>query len=97
MFAGEKPNKGPPFQGAVVADRTAEHRITGLEGVEDRSLCDRAINFEQHLIADAGEGAEVEGDNHSDHYTSLKTRADAEAGVFLIHDKVSLPMRLYRR
>ena len=42
LLAGEEPHERPALLRDVVADRPAQHRIAGLERVEDRALRDRS-------------------------------------------------------
>src|SRR3990170_4529080 len=49
LLAGEEPQEGPALLRAVVADRPAQHRIPGLERVEDRALCGVTPDVELHL------------------------------------------------
>src|SRR5437016_4667764 len=49
LLAGEEPDERPALVRDVVADRAAQHRIAGLQRVEDRTLCDRASDIERHL------------------------------------------------
>ena len=53
LLAGEEPQERPAPLGDVVADRPAQHRIAGLERVEDRALRGRALDAELHLAVDA--------------------------------------------
>ena len=36
LLAGEEADKGPPLLRDLIADRAAQHRVLGLDGVEDR-------------------------------------------------------------
>jgi hypothetical protein len=37
----------------MIADRSAQHRIAGLERVEDRALRDLTLDVKLHLASDA--------------------------------------------
>ena len=63
----EEPDEGAALLGDLVADGAAEHRIAGFEGVEDAALGRGPLDFELDLAFDAGEGAQVEGDDDADH------------------------------
>ena len=52
FFAGEKAQERSPLLRAVLADSATQHRITGLECVEDGALGDRAVYFQRHFAVD---------------------------------------------
>src|SRR5882762_3578949 len=54
----------------MVADGAAEHRVFGLEGVEDRALRDRSWHVEFHFGPDLREPAEMEGEFDPDHFSN---------------------------
>ena len=47
LLTGEEPDERPPLLCDVVADRSAQHRIAGLERVEDRALRDLTLDLER--------------------------------------------------
>ena len=49
LLAGEEPQEGSSLLRDVVAGRPPQHRIAGLERVEDRALRNRTLNVEPHL------------------------------------------------
>src|SRR2546426_4003600 len=53
LLAGEEPHERPAPLRDVVADGPAQHRIAGLERVEDRALRDRTFDVDLHLAVDA--------------------------------------------
>ena len=59
FLAGKKPQEGSPFARDLVADRPSQHRIAGLERVEDRSLRDRGVNLKLHLAAHVRQRAKM--------------------------------------
>ena len=63
----------------VVADRPAQHRIAGLERVEDRALRDRALDLELHLAVDARQRPQMRREHDSDH-GSVWTSTESTAG-----------------
>ena len=63
----------------VVADRPAQHRIAGLERVEDRALRDRALDLELHLAVDVRQRPQMRRKHHSDH-GSVWTSTESTAG-----------------
>src|SRR6185436_9177011 len=77
--AGEEPDEGPTLLRNVIADRAAQHRIAGLEGVEDRSLRDRTLDLELDFARDLGQNPQMRGKNYPDH-DSVCTSTDTTAG-----------------
>ena len=65
--------------GDVVADRPAQHRIAGLERVEDRALRDRTLDVELHLAVDARQRPQMRRKHDSDH-GSVWTSTESTAG-----------------
>src|SRR5262245_16074995 len=65
--AGEKAQHRPALPRDVVADRPAQHRIAGLQRVEDRALRGRPLDGELHLAADVGQRPQMIRKHHSDH------------------------------
>jgi hypothetical protein len=53
FLASKESDKRSPLLGDVVADRPAEHWILSLECVENRTLCDRSIDFKLNLTLNA--------------------------------------------
>src|SRR5260370_42318598 len=43
FLAGEEPQERTALLRDMIADRAAQHRILGLEGVEPRALCDGTL------------------------------------------------------
>src|SRR6516165_2696142 len=76
---GEEPQERAAFLSDVVADRSAEHRITGLQCVEDRALRRRAGNLELHLAADFREPLQMKRKDDADH-RRVCTSTDSTAG-----------------
>lgn len=52
LLASKETQKGPTLEGRVVANRSPQHRIVSLEGIQQRSLCHGALNLELHLETD---------------------------------------------
>ena len=71
FFTGEEAQKGAALLRVVVADRAAQHGIAGLERVQHRALCDRALDFERHLAADVRQSSEMEGKDYADHASNI--------------------------
>ena len=65
--------------GGLVANRSAEHRIAGLEGIENRLRRRLTLNLELHLAADLRQVAEVRRQHDANH-ASVCTSTDRTAG-----------------
>src|SRR5437899_1965604 len=79
LLAGEEPHERSALAGDLVADRPAEHRIAGLERVEDRALRDLTLDVELHLAVDVCEGPQMGREHDSDH-GSVWTSTDTTDG-----------------
>ncbi len=79
LLAGEEAHERPAFQRHVVADRTAQHRIACLEGVEDRALRDLPLDLERHLALDVRELAQMWRQHDADH-GNVCTSTDSTGG-----------------
>ena len=79
LLAGEEPHERPALLRDVVADRPAQHRIAGLERVEDRALRGRTLDVELHLAVDARQRPQMRREHDSDH-GSVWTSTDSTAG-----------------
>ena len=78
-LAGEEPQERPALLRDVVADRPAQHRIAGLERVEDRALRGRALDVELHLAVDLRQRPQMIRKHDADH-GSVWTSTDSTAG-----------------
>ena len=58
-LASEVPDERPAFMCDVVPDGAPEHRITGLEGIQDRTLRDGPRHVQRDLGLDPRQGSEV--------------------------------------
>ena len=67
FLTGEKADQGATLFGGLIADGAAEHGIFLLEGVEDGALGDGSGHIEMDFAIDAGEGAEMMGEDDADH------------------------------
>ncbi len=67
LLTGEEAQERTALLRDLVADRTAQHRIAGLEGVQDRALRDWALDVNLQLAPDLRQGAEMLGKDNSDH------------------------------
>ena len=54
-LAGEEPYERSALLRDLVADRPAQHRIAGLERVEDRALRGLTLDVKRHLAVDVRE------------------------------------------
>src|SRR5207244_13180161 len=79
FLAGEEPDERPPLLRDVVADRAAQHRVTGLQRVQDRALRRLTFDVELYLAADARQVPQMGWEHHSDH-GSIWTSTDTTAG-----------------
>src|SRR5439155_9732444 len=80
LLACEEPHERPTALRRVVADRPAQHRIAGLECVEDRALCDRTLNLELHLSVEARQHPQVGREHNSYHHRSVWTSTERTDG-----------------
>jgi hypothetical protein len=78
-LAGEEPEERPPLVRDLVADRPPQHRIGGLERVEDRALGGPARHLEADLAVHARQGTQVGRQRDADH-ASVWTSTDSTAG-----------------
>src|SRR5438045_439727 len=79
LFAGEEPHERPSLQRDLIADRPAQHRIAGLERVEDRALRGRTLDVELHLAVDVRQLPQMCREHHADH-GSVWTSTESTAG-----------------
>src|SRR6516165_9300306 len=79
LLAGEEPQEGPALLCNVVADRPTQHRVAGLERVEDRALRNLAVDVELHLAIDARQRSQMHREHDSDH-DSVWTSTDNTGG-----------------
>src|SRR5581483_1076009 len=84
---GEEPDERTATAGGAVADRPAEHRVPGLEGVEHGRGRDRRRDDEADLAGDAGQRLQVGGEHDPDRrpgtfgpHGSVWTSTDSTAG-----------------
>ena len=80
--ATEKANECPTPLRGLITNRPAEHRIGFLESVEDRALRHGLDNLEFHLVVDAGERAQVDGEDDADHARLTKFEAPNKFLIF---------------
>jgi hypothetical protein len=59
LLAGEEPYERSALLRDLIADRPAQHRIAGLEGVEDRALRDRPLDVEIDIPSEKEAAASV--------------------------------------
>src|SRR5262249_10028904 len=67
LLTGEEPQHRSAPPGDAVADCPPQHRIAGLQRVQDRTLCGRAVNGEMHLTVDVRQRPQMVGKHDSDH------------------------------
>src|SRR6266478_5550824 len=79
FLASEEAQERTALLRDVIADRAAQHRILGLEGVEHRALRDRTVDVELHLRTDARQRPQMSGEYDADH-RSVWTSTESTAG-----------------
>src|SRR5262249_2426468 len=67
MLAGKVTHEGSALLRDMVADRPAQHRITGLDRVEDGALGDCTLDLELHLCICACQRSQMGRQYNSDH------------------------------
>src|SRR5436305_484649 len=67
LLAGEEPHERPAPLRGVVADRPAQHRIGGLDGVDQRALGRRALDLDLHFAADVRQVLQMRRQLDADH------------------------------
>jgi hypothetical protein len=76
--ASEEAQERTALLGDMIADRAAQHRILGLEGVEHGTLSDRTFDVELHFRTDARQRPQMSGEydaNHGSVWTSTESTA----------------------
>jgi hypothetical protein len=63
----EETHVGTPPPCDVIADRSAEHGVAGLEGIEDRALGDGAGNVEDDFAFQLRQRPQVHREDHAYH------------------------------
>src|SRR5439155_27351395 len=79
LLAGEEADERAAPSRDVIADRSREHRVAGLERVEHGALRDRALDLQLHLAVDVRQLPEVCRKHDPDH-GSVWTSTDRTAG-----------------
>src|ERR1035441_2343284 len=79
LLAGEEPHERPALLRDVIADGPPQHRVAGLEGIQNRTLRGRPLDVELHFARDLGQRAQMRRENDSDH-GSVCTSTDSTAG-----------------
>src|SRR5262249_11427938 len=67
LLTGEESQKRTPLKSAMISYGAAQHGITVLERVEDRTLGDRSLDLEYDFGADVRQIPEMIGKDHADH------------------------------
>ena len=78
-LAGEEPHERSALLRDLVADRPAQHRIAGLECVEDRALRGLALDVDFHLAVDVRQRPQMCREDDADH-GSVWTSTESTAG-----------------
>src|SRR6185369_5546838 len=74
-----EPHERPALVRDLIADRAAQHRILGLERVENRALRDEPGDVERHLALHPRQAAQVGRQADADH-GSVCTSTDKTGG-----------------
>src|SRR5579859_3080223 len=80
LLTGEEAQEGATLLRIVVTDRAAQHGISRLEGVEDRALRHRALDFELDLAAGFGQRSQVLREFDPDRHFNVCTSTESTAG-----------------
>ena len=67
LFTSEEPHEWPAPQCDMVADCAAQHRVAGLERVQDRPQRDRTLDLEPHLAVHTRERPQMNREPDSYH------------------------------
>src|SRR5262249_21498650 len=71
LLAGEEPHERAALLRDVVANRPAQHRIGGLERIEDRALRRGAVDVELYFAVDARERPQMSRQDDADDHDSV--------------------------
>jgi hypothetical protein len=68
LLAGEKPDERPTLLRDVISNCAEQHRVVGLERIEDRTLRWRLVSdFEFDLTAHSSQRSEMRREHDADH------------------------------
>src|SRR5713226_3049089 len=81
LLTGEEPDKRSALLRDLIADRTAQHRIAGLEGVEHRALGRLTLHLQLHLADHLRQFSQMCREHDANH-GSVWTSTDSTAGRF---------------
>src|SRR5260370_31060080 len=73
LFASEAPQVRTALLCDVVADRSAQHRIAGLDRVEDQAQRGLALDRNLYVAANTCQGSQVLREHNSDHISLTQT------------------------
>src|SRR6185436_16124091 len=79
LLAGEEPQERAALPGRMVADRPSQHRVAGLERIQDRALGHRTLDLELDVSVDAGQRPQMRRQRDADH-GRVWTSTDRTAG-----------------
>ena len=77
--AGKEPHEGTPLSTDMIADGPLQHRITGLQSVEDRTDRSLACDFDRHLAVRLRQCSQMRREHHTNH-ESVCTSTESTAG-----------------
>jgi hypothetical protein len=79
LGAGEESQEWPALLRDMITDRSPQHRVGGLECVQDRALRNRSLNLHPHLAVDLGQRSKMCRQRNSNH-DKVCTSTDKTAG-----------------
>ena len=78
FLASEESHKGPALLGDMIPNGPSKHRVAGLEGIENGTLCHRRRDIQLHVAADSRYGSQMSRQHHGNHarvWTSTESTA----------------------
>ena len=79
LLASEESHERSALVGDVIAHGATQHRISGLQRVQNRALCDRTFDREHHVAVDFRKRSQMERKDDSNH-GSVCASTDTTAG-----------------
>jgi len=79
FLAGEESQKRPPLLRNLIANRPAQHGISGLKRIKHRALRDRTSDLKLNFAAGVSQRSQMLREYHADH-GSVCTSTESTAG-----------------
>ncbi len=92
LFAGKEPDEGAATFRRRVADRAPEHRVSGLQRVEDKPHSRGGLDVKLDLASDTRERAQVVGQDDADHWTAWTSTDNTRGRSWTIVSQLSPPL-----